>query len=114
MPSTWLLGMWKSDKEATIAAWGKHPPRPEGFRTMLMESLGKLVQRYTAKRSYAGFEGSGSWASYRVLWESKDCLFLVYGARKDERGLLLTFASPSQYWVHVGRYVEYFSKQSDA
>jgi hypothetical protein len=113
-PSTWLLGTWRSDKEATVAAWGKTPPGSEKFQTFLLEGLGKLIQRYTAKRSYAEHEGNGSGTPYRVLWENKDSLLLVYGTKKDERGLHITFVSPDQYWVHAGRYTEYFARQSDA
>ena len=113
-PSAWLLGTWRSSKEATVAAWGEHPPGSQKFQAFLLESLGQLVQRYTTKRSYAAYEGTGSWSPYRVPWENKDSLLLVYGTRKDERGMVLTFASPDQYWVHVGRYVEYFARQSDA
>ncbi len=113
-PSTWLLGTWRSDKEATVAAWGENPPGSMKFQTFLLEGLGKLTQRYTARRSYAGYEGNESSSPYRVLWENKDSLLLVYGTKKDERGIQITFASQEQYWVHVGRYIEYFARQSDA
>lgn len=113
-PSAWLVGTWKSDKDATVAAWGETPPGSIGFQTFLIEGLGKLIQRYTAKRSYAEYEGNGSSTPYRVLWENSDTLLLVYGTKKDERGMHLTFASPDQYWVHAGRYIEFFARQGDA
>jgi hypothetical protein len=113
-PSTWLLGTWKSDKEATVAAWGENPPGSKNFQAFLLEGLGKLTQRYTVRRSYAKYEDNESSSPYRVLWENKDSLLLVYGTKKDERGIHITFASPDQYWVHVGRYIEYFTRQSDA
>jgi hypothetical protein len=113
-PSAWLIGTWRSDRDATVAAWGKQAPGSKKFQAFLLDGLGKLVQRYTAKRSYAEFEGGASSTPYRVLWENNDSLLLVYGTKADERGMLITFTSPHQYWVHAGRYLEYFSKQSDA
>jgi hypothetical protein len=112
-PSQWLLGTWKSDKEATVAAWGDYPPGPPAFQAFLHKNLGLLTVRYTAKRSHS--QGSDDWsaiAPYRVVWENRDSLLLVYGKKGDERGELLTFTSPSQYWVHVGRYWEFFAKQT--
>ncbi len=113
-PSTWLIGTWRSDREATVAAWGKHAPGSKKFEAFLVAALGQLVQRYTARRSHTEFEGVASSTPYRVLWENKDSLLLVYGTKADERGMLITFTSPHQYWVHASRYVEYFSRQSDA
>lgn len=78
---------------------------------MLEEGLGQLISKYTAKRAFSRLPGWESVVPYRVLWENKDSLLLVYGCPDDERGQLITFASPTQYGLHVGRYVEYFSKQ---
>ena len=113
-PSAWLLGTWRSDKQATVHAWGKYPPGSPAYQRILEESLGILVNRYTAKRSYSKTSDWESVVPYRVLWENADSLLLVYGRRGDERGELISFASPTQYWVHVGRYWEFFTKQGGA
>jgi hypothetical protein len=113
-PSAWLIGTWQSDKEATASGWGKYPPGSPEFQTILNECLGKLVNRYTAKRSYSSYEGHESVVPYKVLWENDDSLFLVYGRKGQEQGRFMVFTSPSQYWVHVGRYVEFFAKNADA
>jgi hypothetical protein len=113
-PSTWLVGSWRSDKEATMQAWGDYPPGSPAFQTLLTDGLGKLAIRYTAKRSYSSSEGLESVASYKVVWENEDSLFLVYGRRNEEQGQYIVFTSPQQYRVQVGRYVEFFSKQRDA
>ena len=110
-PSRWLIGTWKSDKAATVAAWGTHPPGSPEFQRSLHDRLGTLVNKYTAKRSTSTTPEWESTVPYRVLWENADALFLVYGKKDEEHGLLVTFASPQQYWVHVGRYIEFFRKQ---
>ena len=106
--------MWRSDKETTISGWGKYPPGSPNFQSILNAELGKLVNRYTAKRSYSSHGGHESVVPYRVIWENDESLFLVYGRKGEEQGQFVSFTSPSQYWVHVGRYVEFFSKQADA
>ena len=110
-PSTWLLGTWLSDKKATVSAWGEYPPGSPAFQAILNDGLGKLVNRYTAKRSYSLSTGLESVVPYKVLWENEDSLFLVYGRKHEEQGQFIVFASPEQYKVQVGRYVEFFSKQ---
>ncbi len=110
-PSQWLIGTWQSDKAATVAAWGSYPPGSPEFQRMLDEGLGILINGYTAKRSTSRTAQWESTVPYRVLWENSDSLLLVYGKRGKENGQLITFTSPEQYWVHVGRYVEFFRKQ---
>ena len=114
MPSTWLLGTWQSDKIATVAGWGKYPPASIEFQELLERTLGKLVIRYTTKRSYTEFEGEKTVSPYRVLWENKNSLFLVNGRMGQEQGELLNFVSPNQYWISAARYMEFFTKRSDA
>jgi hypothetical protein len=106
--------MWRSDKEATISGWGKYPPGSPDFQSILNEGLGKLVNRYTAKRSYSSHGGHESVVPYKVIWENDASLFLVYGRKGEEQGQFVSFTSASQYWVHVGRYVEFFAKQAAA
>jgi hypothetical protein len=113
-PSAWLQGTWQSDKTATVSAWAKYPPGSPAFQALLNEGLGKLINRYTAKRSYSIGEGFQSVVPYRVLWENEDSLFLVYGRKHEELGLFVVFTSPEQYWIQVGRHVEFFAKQKDA
>jgi hypothetical protein len=114
MPSTWLQGTWHSDKKATVAGWGKYPPASIEFQELLDRTLGKLVIRYTAKRSYTEFKGEKTASPYCVLWENKDSLFLVTGRAGEEQGELLNFVSPTQYWVPAARYIEFFTKRGDA
>ena len=109
-PSEWLIGTWRSDKERTVAGWGKYPPGSPGFRKILLRDLGKLMFRYTAKRSTSVFEGVSATSPYCVLWQSQQCAFLVSGQKGSEEGQLLNFETPSVYWVHVGKFVEYFSR----
>jgi hypothetical protein len=109
-PRDWLMGTWQSDREKTIAAWGNHPPGSPPFQAILLRELGELVIRYTAKRRNSGVAGENNWTSYRVLWASNDSLFLVYGPKRKESGQSIHFVSPIEYWVHAGRYIEYFTK----
>jgi hypothetical protein len=77
----------------------------------LLRHLGKLTFRYTAKRSTSLFEGNSVSAPYRIAWQSKKSVFVVSGGKGSESGQLITFETPSRYWVHVGQYMEYFTKQ---
>ena len=109
-PADWLIGTWRSDKERTVAAWGESPPGSPAFQKILLRDLGKLTVRYTAKRSSASFDGHDSSERYRVVWQSSSSVFVVSGPKRSESGQLVSFESPSVYWVHVGRFVEFFSK----
>ncbi len=109
-PAHWLRGAWRSDRQRTIAAWGEYPPGSKQFQAILLRDLGQLTIRYTKTRTRSANSG---WTSYRVLWASADVLFVVSGPKHSESGQLIYFTSPIEYWVHVGSYVEYFSKVND-
>jgi hypothetical protein len=109
-PADWLIGTWRSDKERTVAAWGKSPPGSPAFQKILLRDLGKLTLKYTAKRSWSSFDGDASSEPYRVVWQSSSSVFVVSGRKRSESGQLVSFESPSVYWVHVGKFVEFFSK----
>lgn len=109
-PSNWLIGTWRSDKELTVAGWKGYPPASPAFQKILLRELGKLTFEYTAQRVTSLYEGVSVAASYRVVWESGESTFIVSGTKSNESGQLINFVTPSRYWVHVGRYVEYFTK----
>lgn len=109
-PRQWLIGAWRSDRERTIREWGAHPPGSKQFQELLLRSLGTLTVRWTERRTISLVEGRGSWTSYRIVWHSQSSAFVAYGPKRRESGLLLNFVSPTEYWVHGGRYVEYFAK----
>jgi hypothetical protein len=110
VPSQWLIGTWRSDRDRTIQEWGPSPPGSKRFQELLRRDLGRLTVRYTERRTISLVDGRGSWTTYRVAWESSAAAFIVYGAKRRESGVLVHFVSPTQYWVHAGRYVEYFAK----
>jgi hypothetical protein len=111
-PANWLLGTWRSDKERTIEAWGKHPPASARFRRTFVPDLGKMTITYGTKLSRTRFHEFDETNPYRVVWQSSDTVFVVFGRTKsDQSGQLIYFKAPDVYWVHCGRFVEYFSKQ---
>ncbi len=70
-----------------------------------------MTVSYSAKRSRTRFAESDVAAPYKVLWQSSDTAFVVYGEKKKgQHGQLIHFKTPTSYWVHCGRFVEYFSK----
>jgi hypothetical protein len=48
-PADWLIGTWRSDKEATVAAWGKSPPGSPAFQKILLRHLGRQVVEFFSK-----------------------------------------------------------------
>jgi hypothetical protein len=112
-PENWLPGAWRSDRERTIEAWGQHAPGSIEFQRVLLRDLGKLEVSYDGSTSVSDFDGQRTSAPYRILWQTKDQAFVVSGAAEDESGQHLRFVSPVEYWVHVGRFVEFFRKVRD-
>ena len=111
-PAAWLLGTWRSDKKRTIEAWGKHPPGSAKFRRSFVPDLGKMTISYGAKLARTTFHKVDETNAYRVVWQSSDAVFVVFGrAKAAQSGQLIYFKAPDVYWVHCGRFVEYFSKQ---
>ena len=109
-PTQWLIGTWRSDRERTIREWRSCPPGSKQFQELLLRDLGKLTVRYTERRTQSSVDARGRWTTYRVVWHSAASAFIVYGPKRQESGLLVNFVSPTEYWVHAGRYVEYFTK----
>ena len=105
-----LIGEWRSDRKRTIEAWRGYPPGSPKFQKILRRDLGKLSLRYTKSRCFSDFEGMRSSERYRVVWTGKDSLFVVSCSGPQEAGQHIHFSSPTQYWVHVGKYWEYFTK----
>lgn len=111
-PANWLVGTWRSDKKRTIEAWGKHPPASAKFRRSFVPDLGKMTISYDAKFARTKFHEVDETNRYRVIWQSRDAAFVVFGlAKADQSGQLINFETPDLYWVHCGRFIEYFSKQ---
>jgi hypothetical protein len=112
LPSDWLIGTWRSDKQRTVEAWGKYPPRPLKFQTAMLRELGRLTFRYSGKRVTSTNGNLRRTEAYHIVWQSPKYAFLVFGPKKEESCQLLHFEAPGLYWVHTGRFVEFFSKES--
>lgn len=110
----WLIGKWKSDRSRTIEAWGDFPPGSLAFQAAIQRDLGKLVITYDGQESTSEFSDSNTSSAYRVAWQSSDSAFVVTITKDEEFGQHIHFVSPVLYWVHTGRFVEYFSKVTDA
>jgi hypothetical protein len=113
-PSDWLIGKWQSDRSKTIEAWGDFPPGSSAFQASILRDLGRLVIKYDGQESTSECFDSTTTKAYRVAWQSADSAFVVTIAEDEEFGQHIHFASPVLYWVHTGRFVEYFSKVADA
>lgn len=109
-PSSWLIGRWQSDRERTLREWGDSPPGSADFQRLIQRDLGKLFITYDGHASTTAFEETSTSSPYQVLWHSKDSVFLVTGSGEEAFGTLLHFQSPTVYWVHTGRFIEFFSK----
>jgi hypothetical protein len=80
----------------------------------MQRDLGLLAITYDGQQSTSEFCGAKTGSGYRVAWQSKDSIFVVFTNKEGESGQHIHFASPSLYWVHTGRFIEYFSKVLDA
>ena len=114
LPADWLIGKWQSNRDKTIEAWGEVPPGSSAFMELMQRDLGLLVITYDGRESASEFCGSRTSCTYRVAWQSSDSAFVVSINAQDESGQHIHFASPELYWVHTGRFIEYFSKVTDA
>jgi hypothetical protein len=97
-----------------MAAWGKHPPASAEFQRLMLRDLGKLELRYSAKRRFSKFNRDSTIVAYEVVWENRISAFVVSRSKGEEDGQHLYFESPSVYWVHVGSFIEFFSKRGEA
>lgn len=109
-PAQWLVGTWRSDKEKTIAGWGSYPPGSSDFQKILLRDLGKLEKRFTAQQFFTSFEGLKTRGRYEVIWEARNELVLTSGRKDSQEASHLRFVDPTTYWIHAGRYLEYFTK----
>ncbi len=109
-PADWLLGRWRSDKGLTVDGWGKHPPGSIEFQAIMLRTLGKTELLFTPKRFTSMFEDAKSVTPYRVIWKSETSMVVVFGRIGEETAQHLHFLSPTLYWIHTGRFWEYFSK----
>jgi hypothetical protein len=112
-PASWLVGRWRSDRERTIHEWDDFPPGPADFQRLVQRDLGKLFITYDGSTSTTNFEETSTSGPYKVLWSSKDSIFLIVGSDEEESGQHIHFQSPTVYWVHTGRFIEFFSKVND-
>ena len=76
----------------------------------MLRTLGKIELQFTPKRLTSMFEDSRAVTPYRVVWASEKNVVLVFGRAGEETAQHLHFSSPTLYWVHTGRFWEYFSK----
>lgn len=114
LASSWLLGIWRSDKAKTMRRWECGAPKPEAGRREFVESqLGIAINRFTKTRWYHRYEDSQFSMACRVVWEGSNSVFVVYADRRGETGELITFLSRNTYWVQRSGYVEFFTKQLD-
>jgi hypothetical protein len=114
LPANWLLGKWRSDRERTIQGWGDFPLGSVAFQSSVQRDLGKLTITYDGHASSTEFDGSSTLNQYSVVWQSHDAAFVVTGIGDEQSGNHIHFLSPAVYWVHTGRFVEYFCKVTDA
>ncbi|MFS2033942.1 hypothetical protein ACEN8I_07910 [Polaromonas sp. CT11-55] len=112
-PAHWLVGKRHSDRERTIHEWGDFPPGSADFQRLVQRDLGKLFISYDGNTSTTTFEETGTSSPYKVLWCSNDSVFLVLDSGEEESGQHIHFQSPTVYWVHTGRFIEFFSKVNE-
>jgi len=114
LPAVWLMGKWRSDRVRTLQGWGDSPPGAAAFQAIMQRDLGKLTITYDGRDSTTEFDGMCSLIPYKVIWQSKDAVFVVTGNDDEQSGQHIHFQSPTVYWVHAGKFIEYFCKVTDA
>src|SRR5262245_40436506 len=107
-PSEWIVGTWRSDRDRMLS----HEASGSADRTLDDRPVVRrdLEVSFTDDTRIGAYEGSVVRKPYRVVGENDEDLFLVMGAQAHERGRLIRFVSPDVFWVHLGPWVEYFSR----
>ena len=107
-PSDWIVGTWRADRDRMLDREASDSSdRTRDDRPVVQRDL---EVRFTDDTRIGAYEGSIIREPYRVVWENDEDLFLVMGAQAHERGRLIRFVSPDVFWIHLGSWIEYFSR----
>ena len=107
-PSDWIVGTWRADRDRMLDREASDSTdRTRDDRPVVQRDL---EVRFTDDTRIGAYEGSIIREPYRVVWENDEDLFLVMGAETHERGRLFRFVSPDVFWIHLGSWIEYFSR----
>jgi len=109
-----LIGTWRSDKTRTLESWPRSSGTEKSISPSLEDCFGKLAVKYTKKLCHTSFEGNNTRGRYRAVWENDTSVFVVFENPSRETGMLITFDGPNVFWVHSGRSIEFFSRQTQA
>jgi hypothetical protein len=103
---TRLFGLWRSDRERTIAEWPFAPDATSQQREQLARIFGKLEIRYGRWRFNTTFEGQTSPGWYRVLAKDADSVMVESWLSSPpdgrERTLSHIHFTGDHYWMTLG------------
>ena len=101
-----LFGLWRSDRERTIAEWPFPPDSPSQQREQLARMFGKLEIRYGRWRCSSTFDGETTPGWYRVLAKDADSVmiesWLNSPAVGRDHNLFHIHFTGDHYWITLG------------
>lgn len=99
-----LIGAWKSDADATIAALRKKRPVTEKQEQFMRTLFGKMTITYTATNHTWELDGTVETQPYTVVSRDGDCIGLKTRSalKKDQDEVYrICFVGDDEYWVEV-------------
>ena len=105
-----LLGVWRSDRERTLAHWHFAAEASSAERKRMSNWFGKFTVRYTPARVFTTYEGDRTVCPYRVVAQDADSVAIM--CRTDGRDEIrhIRFVESEVYVVPCGRGFEYFGR----
>jgi hypothetical protein len=104
-----LLGIWRSDRERTIAQWVFPRRLAQRRREQFAALFGKLVLRFTPAFAYTEFEGQLTRCRYGLLWSGPDSCVVLYQHPHGESVQHIHFDGTHLY-VLGGASIEFFRR----
>ena len=108
-----LIGVWKSDRRATLDEWRYTKRLSQQRLRKFMSIFGKLHLVYTAKRIRGTFDEYKFTQRYRVLGSDSDSVAICFEDRqltKEWRIQHIHFHGQNRFWVAVGGNREWFKR----
>lgn len=108
-----LLGVWKSDRQATVAERRFPKPLAEEKRKWFLGIFGRLQIAYTRSRIRGQFRGHQFVQRYELLARDHDSVAIRYlDSNLTGRWLIqhIHFEGKDRYWIALGANREWFKR----
>lgn len=101
-----LRGVWKSNRELTLATFKNLPPMNAERRARFEGIFGKLTITYESARLCSRLPDEASepiWQEYKVVIEHGDVVWIESydSIQKAKIRIQITFEGENRYWIHL-------------